>query len=88
MSDLCGYTAVSQRQLERLFADYVGISPKKLAGLIRYQYLWRDILRYGTSDIQDAVFRYGYADQAHLLNDFRKYHDTTPARARSLAFGG
>jgi AraC-like DNA-binding protein len=85
VSDLCGYTAVGQRQLERLFLEYIGAGPKKLAGLVRYQYLWQDIVQNGSFDIQDAVFRYAYTDQAHLLNDFRKYHAMTPARARAMA---
>lgn len=41
---LAGELHRSSRQMERLFGEYIGISPKKLASLIRYQYLWRDIL--------------------------------------------
>jgi AraC-like DNA-binding protein len=68
-----------------VFLEYIGAGPKKLAGLVRYQYLWQDIVQNGSFDIQDAVFRYAYTDQAHLLNDFRKYHAMTPARARAMA---
>ncbi|WP_410767911.1 helix-turn-helix domain-containing protein [Fontibacillus sp. BL9] len=85
IAELTGYTAVSQRQLERLFKEYTGLSPKKISGLIRYQHLWQDILKDRDFSIQDAVYKYGYADQSHLLHDFKKYHTMTPADARAYA---
>lgn len=36
-------------------------------------------------DVQDAVARFGFADQAHLLRSFKKYHGMTPAAALALA---
>lgn len=86
ISELAGFTAVSQRQLERLFREYVGVSPKKLSGLVRYQYLWQDILLDGNFDLQDAVYKYGYTDQAHLHKDFKKYHTMSPWEARRFAY--
>ena len=35
---------ISNRQLQRLFQEYVGVSPKNLASMMRYQYVWNDIL--------------------------------------------
>ena len=49
ISDISEFTAISQRQLERLFLEHVGVSPKKLSGLIRYQYLWQEIMKMGSS---------------------------------------
>lgn len=86
ISELAGFTAVSQRQLERLFLEYVGVSPKKLSGLVRYQYLWRDILYNTNLNIHDSVCKYGYTDQSHLLNDFKKYHSLSPSDARIFAY--
>ncbi len=86
ISELAGFTAVSQRQLERLFSEYVGVSPKKLSGLVRYQYLWQDILYNTNLNIHDSVSKYGYSDQAHLLNDFKKYHTLSPSDARIFAY--
>jgi len=86
ISELASFTAVSQRQLERLFLEYVGVSPKKLSGLVRYQYLWQDILFDRNFNIQDGVCKYGYTDQSHLLNDFKKYHTLSPTDARMFAY--
>jgi AraC-like DNA-binding protein len=76
---------ISDRQLERLFREYVGVTPKSLAAMVRYQYLWNDIIFCKQFDIQDAVYKYGYADQAHLYHDFKKYHSMNIADAKRYA---
>lgn len=65
---------ISSRQMERIFLENMGVTPKKAADLIRYQCLWQEICLKGNFNIFDAVYKYGYTDQAHLLNDFRKKH--------------
>ena len=77
---------VSTRQLERLFHEYVGITPKKLSNLIRYQFLWRDILCEPDFDVLSAVHKFGYTDQSHLLREFKRYHSMDIHNARMMAF--
>lgn len=85
VSDVCGYSTISQRQLERLFKQEVGISMKRTASLVRYQNVWREIIQQEQFDIQKAVGRYGYADQSHLLNEFRRFHGLRPSQAKQEA---
>lgn len=85
IGQLAGEVHTSSRQLERIFQENIGISPKKLASLIRYQYLWNDILYHPDFSVQDAVWRYGYTDQAHLLHDFKRFHTMTIPEARNYA---
>lgn len=87
ISELCARTAVSARQLERLFARSMGASPKAFSGLVRYQLLWREMVASGAFNVLDAVEKYGYSDQAHLLNDFRKRHRMNPTQALEYAKG-
>lgn len=77
---------ISKRQLERLFKEYVGLSPKLLSSLIRYQNLWNDVFFHSGFQIQDEVYQYGYTDQAHLLHDFKRFHTMNIAKAREYAF--
>ena len=77
---------VSTRQVERLFHEYVGITPKKLSNLIRYQFLWRDILCEPDFDVLSAVYKFGYTDQSHLLREFKRYHSMDIHNARIMAF--
>lgn len=77
---------ISSRQLERLFHEYIGITPKKLCNLVRYQFLWNEILRNPGFCVQDAVYRYGYTDQSHLTREFRRYHTMDIQRAKMYAY--
>lgn len=81
MSDLSCYTGLSNRTLERMFKGNMGISPKTLQTLIRYQLLWQDIYVHRHFDVFGALLKYGYFDQAHLLNDFKQKHAMTPNQA-------
>ncbi|MDY3792414.1 MAG: AraC family transcriptional regulator [Oscillospiraceae bacterium] len=81
ISDLASYTALSSRTLQRKFSLQTGMSPKILCDLIRYQLLWQETAMGNGISILDAVEKYGYYDQSHLLGDFRKRHLMTPAEA-------
>ena len=76
----------SEPQLERFFAQSLSLSPKKVSSLIRYQSLWQSVCFSKIFDIQDAVADFGYFDQAHLLNDFKKFHGMNLTEARKIAF--
>lgn len=83
--ELAGECFVSSRQLQRLFHEYIGITPKKLSNLIRYQYLWNEIITDTQFDVQDAVHRYGFTDQSHLLREFKRYHTMDIQTAKNYA---
>lgn len=85
MTDLTQDILVSSRQLERLFLEYIGISPKSFASMVRYQYLWNELLYENNFNIADAVYKYGYSDQAHLCHDFKKYHSMNLSDAKKFA---
>lgn len=78
---LSEYTGISGRHMERKFEKAMGVSPKTFSSLIRYQLLWQEVAAGGKFSVLDAVEKYGYTDQAHLLHDFKKRHLMTPAEA-------
>jgi AraC-type DNA-binding domain-containing proteins len=83
--EVSAYTAISQRQLERLFMEYIGTSPKKISNLIRYQTILYNLTYSGNFDVQDTVNQYKFTDQSHMLNEFKKYHGMTPNQAKRFA---
>ena len=85
ISDVSAGLALSSRQLERRFDAMMGVSPKTFASLVRYQLLWQDMALNPRFAPLDAVARFGYTDQAHLLNDFRKRHLMSPREALDFA---
>jgi len=78
VSELSSRIALSKRQLERQFSEYIGISPKKISEIVRFQNIWQDIFYGRERNIQDLVYKYSLTDQAHFYNDFRKYAGKTP----------
>lgn len=77
--------ALSNRQLERRFDATMGLSPKAFSSLVRYQLLWQDMALNPRFHALDAVDKFGYTDQAHLLHDFRSRHLMSPREAVALA---
>ena len=85
ISEIAAAMALSPRQLERRFDTMMGVSPKAFASLVRYQMLWQDMALNPRFNALDAVDKYGYTDQAHLLGDFRRHHLMSPKEALALA---
>jgi methylphosphotriester-DNA--protein-cysteine methyltransferase len=68
---------VSERQLERLFRERVGVGPKMLSRLARFQ---RALAGFDHDrNWADVAVDAGYYDQSHLLHDFRRFAGETPA---------
>ena len=82
MTDLSDYCAVSKRTLERKFINYIGVPPKTMIELLRYQLLWQDCIKPGFSSA-DSAFKLGYYDEAHMYNDFKRYHGIGLGDART-----
>ena len=68
--------ALSERQLERLFNDQAGVTPKMFARIVRFR---RAIIaaRQGTS-LAEAAAAHGYADQSHFTREVRALTDRSP----------
>ncbi len=88
VGEICSKNVLSERRLERLFAENIGVPPKTFITLVRYQLLWQEICRSGRFDALDLVCKYGYFDQPHLLNDFKKRHGMTPSQAIKFSRDG
>ena len=76
---LAAATGLTRRHLERRFLQTVGVSPKRLARLARFQRALRllnrrDMPRGGT----ETAAACGYADQAHFIRDFRLLAGCSP----------
>ncbi len=67
---LAAEVGVSERQLERRFADHVGLSPKTV--IRRYRlYEAAERARSGRVDWAQLAAELGYSDQSHLSREFR-----------------
>lgn len=72
-------TGLGARQLERRFLDEVGIRPKLLARICRFQRVFAALE--GTPGSWAAVAAdCGYYDSSHLIRDFREFAGETPSQ--------
>jgi transcriptional regulator GlxA family with amidase domain len=69
------------RQLERIFIQHIGISPKAFINFVRYQSAIQNILEnYPAQSLVDLSFDCGYYDHAHLANEIKKYSGVSPSQ--------
>ncbi len=74
MDELARAVGTTPRTLERLFASQVGMPPKRLARLERFQAVLRRAGNgRGPGGIREAALATGYFDQAHFLREFRAF---------------
>jgi AraC-like DNA-binding protein len=79
VDDLVNRYRTNARTLQRLFAKYVGVSPKWVIQRYRLHEA-AEQLALGTAVDQSALaLELGYSDQAHFVRDFRALVGTSPA---------
>ena len=72
IDDVAETVSLTRRHLERRFLTSIGISPKRLARIARFQHALRVLDRSGSERPGTlAAAACGYADQAHFIRDFR-----------------
>jgi AraC-like DNA-binding protein len=71
--------SMSTRSLQRLFAGYVGLSPKAVLARYRLQDAAATIDAGGVGDLAGLAASLGWFDQAHFSRDFRAVTGTTPS---------
>jgi AraC-like DNA-binding protein len=69
---------VLPRTLRRRFTAQVGLSPKRFARVQRLQRVVRDLDGRSSVDWAGVAARHGYADQPHLVGEFRQLVGVTP----------
>jgi AraC-like DNA-binding protein len=75
---ICERLGRSRRHLASRFREQVGLPPKTVARIMRFD---RAVSLLGRRNAQlaDVAFECGYFDQAHLNRDFREFAGTSPA---------
>src|SRR5262249_24942423 len=79
VSDLAKELGVSSRHLHRRFLAAVGVSPKRLERLARFARAWRHAVMGPPLTWADLALANGYADQSHLVREFRTFGARPPA---------
>ena len=70
---------VSTRKLQRLFNEYVGISPKWMIQRYRLQEAAQRLASATAVEWPAIALDLGYSDQAHYIREFKKLIGKSPA---------
>ncbi|WP_336206707.1 AraC family transcriptional regulator [Nonomuraea sp. LPB2021202275-12-8] len=77
LADRAGMTV---RELQRLFAEHVGIGPKRVIRRYRLHEVTERLSRGASIDWAELAAELGYADQAHFVRDFGRLFGEPPTR--------
>jgi AraC-like DNA-binding protein len=83
--DLRGLSAefgVSDRYIQKLFLQYIGIAPKSFFSVQRFNKSLR-LVRSADMSLTNIAYECGYYDQAHFIKDFRSYTGMAPSQLAS-----
>lgn len=74
-------SGLTRRHLERRFLRTVGVSPKRLARVARFQHALRLLEHFDASRrCSETAVACGYADQSHFIRDFRDLAGCAPTQ--------
>lgn len=77
-SDLAEKLSYSERHLRRTFDRELGLSPKEMLGIVRFQSMLQELYRGTYSSFTDIAMKHGYYDQSHLIKNFKRYYGILP----------
>jgi AraC-like DNA-binding protein len=79
VSEVAAAAHATVRTLERKFKRSSGHTVKDVSGLMRFEQVRNHLWHNPDSSLAGLAHEWGYADQAHLSREFKKYTDITPA---------
>jgi AraC-like DNA-binding protein len=79
VKELCSQLHLTERSLERIFAKYIGLSPKFYSRIIRFSHIF-DLLQKKDPSWNDLVYETGYYDQSHFIRNFKAFTGEDPSK--------
>lgn len=79
VADICKQAGCSERQLERMFAKYIGLSPKLYSRLIRFAHIFEVAQGKKEMNGSELGIASGYYDQSHFIRNFKAFAGEEPS---------
>jgi AraC-like DNA-binding protein len=85
ISGLAPELGISAKHLIHQFHDQVGMAPKMLARLVRFNRVMQHLKTSTPADLSwtQIALEFGYYDQAHLIREFNQFAGETPSAVRA-----
>ncbi|WP_418041775.1 DUF6597 domain-containing transcriptional factor [Paenibacillus xylanilyticus] len=74
VTELADKVNFSERHLRRAFELELGLSPKEMLGIVRFQSLLGELYSGDYSSLTDLALQHGYYDQSHFSSVFKRYY--------------
>lgn len=74
---------LSERYIQKLFLENVGLSPASLFSVLRFNKAL-ELIRTSSLSLTSIAYDCGFYDQAHFIKEFKKFTGTKPMEARRL----
>jgi AraC-like DNA-binding protein len=78
VQELANDSLISARQLQRRFRTTVGMTPKRFVRVVRFARAWQQASMSPQSTWAGLAAEHGFADQAHLVREFRAFGALPP----------
>lgn len=81
---LSDIACLSTKQFGRIFADYIGTSPKEFLRIVRMQRALYTLQQNPALSFAQVAYSCGFADQSHMIKEFRLFSGYTPTEYLSV----
>ncbi|MGC4038082.1 MAG: AraC family transcriptional regulator [Chitinophagaceae bacterium] len=78
IEEVCRQNNISRKHLNFLFKENLGVSPKTIASLNRFQHILKVISNSKPGKLSGLAYELDYFDQAHFNNSFRQFTGLRP----------
>ncbi|AXY77212.1 AraC family transcriptional regulator [Paraflavitalea soli] len=79
VADMAQGIGLSERQLERLFKRYIGLSPKFYTRIIRFSTIF-ELIQQEDPGWAGLAYESGFYDQSHFIRNFKAFTGEDPSR--------
>jgi AraC-like DNA-binding protein len=83
LRNLSAHYGFSERYIQRLFTDWVGLAPQKFFSVRRFNRSL-ELVRSSTAPLTSIALECGYYDQAHFIREFKSYTGLTPSQVKKI----
>ncbi len=84
VQELAVHLGYTKRYLDRLFQEHVGVSPKSLASILRFQEVYQGWMQHQSSPFFRDQWPAYYYDQSHFIKEFKRFTGFTPQQYTTI----
>ena len=84
IQELAAHLGYTRRYVDRLFQEHVGVSPKSLASILRFQEVYQGWMRHRSASFFRTQWPAYYYDQSHFIKEFKRFTGFTPQQYTAI----